>query len=212
MSAGLPKIWIITDPRHRDGPVAPIARALRDCRPGAIGVQLRAKQASDRQLVAWGRELRGITTASGSLLTVNRRPDVAEIVGADGVHLPERGLSPDEIRRHFPNLRLVGASRHDRRGLQHAERDRATFAFLSPVFPVPGKGRPLGLDGFVARIVDVGIPTYALGGVGVEHLVPLIDAGAAGVAVQRAVYGAYDPAQAVRSLLGELDKIGGSGD
>ncbi|MGB5285824.1 MAG: thiamine phosphate synthase, partial [Polyangiales bacterium] len=88
----LPRIWIITDPDRPDGPVAAIRRALEGCPAGALGVQLRAKHATDRQLVQWGRELRELTRRTGSVLTVNRRLDVAQIVGADGVHLPERGI------------------------------------------------------------------------------------------------------------------------
>jgi thiamine-phosphate pyrophosphorylase len=212
MRAGLPRIWIITNPKHPDGPVAPIARALDGCPPGMVGVQLRAKEVPGRQLVAWGRELRAVTNASGSALTVNRRADVARIVGADGVHLPELGLSPRELRAQWPQMRLIGVSRHDRIGLERAADDRATFAFLSPVFPVPGKGDPMGIDGFRTAIADVGIPTYALGGIEGEHLKPLIAVGAAGVAVRRAIYDAPDPRAALHGFLRELDKTGANGD
>jgi len=51
MNEGLPRIWIITDPNHPDGPMAPVRRALEGCPPGVLGVQLRAKRASDRQMV-----------------------------------------------------------------------------------------------------------------------------------------------------------------
>ena len=98
MTPALPRIWIITDPSHPDGPVIPARRALEKSRPGLVGVQLRAKRASDRQLLQWGRELRAVTRATGSVLLVNRRADVAQIVGADGVHLPERGLRATDIR------------------------------------------------------------------------------------------------------------------
>ncbi len=212
MRAGLPRIWIITNPGHPEGPVAPIARALDGCPPGVVGAQLRAKQVPDRELVAWGHELRSVTRASGSLLTVNRRADVAQIVGADGVHLPELGLSPEELRTHWPQMRLIGVSRHDRDGLRRASADGATFAFLSPVFAVPHKGRPIGLEGFQAAIADVGIPTYALGGVGADDVGSLIGAGAAGVAVRRAIYDARDPKAALQRLLRELDKSIASGD
>jgi len=212
MSEGLPRIWIITDPDHREGPVTPIRRALDGCPPGVLGVQLRARQASDRQLVHWGRELRQLTGDTGAILTVNRRPDLAQIVGADGVHLPERGLPPIEIRRHWPFLRIVGVSRHDRRGLEAAEREQASYAFLSPVFHVPGKAPPIGLNGFGRAIADVGIPTYALGGIGPEDLRPLLRVGAFGVGIRRAIYTTERPYEALQRFLGELDKSVSSGE
>ena len=133
MRQDLPRIWIITDPSHPDGPVAPVRRALEGCPPKVLGVQLRAKRASDRQIVQWGHALRAITRDIGCTLTVNRRADLAEIVDADGVHLPELGLPPTEIRERWPSFRMLGVSRHDRSGLASAERAGASYAFLSPV-------------------------------------------------------------------------------
>ncbi len=208
----LPRIWIVTNPDHPQGPVEPIAKALRDCPAGLVGVQLRAKHASDRELLAWGRELRAITRGVGAALTLNRRVDVAAIVEADGVHLPERGLLATEVRAHWPAFSWVGVSRHDDEGLRNAEAEGASFAFLSPVFEVPGKAPPLGIDGFARAIAGVGIPTYALGGLGPEHLRQVLAAGARGVAVRRAIYDAADPRDALLGLLHALDKASRNGD
>lgn len=205
MSGRLPRIWIITDPKHPDGPVAPIRRALADCPPGLVGVQLRAKGISDRQVVAWGRELRSLTRATGCVLTLNRRVDLAEVVAADGVHLPERSLPIGDLRRHWPQLAMIGVSRHDRQGLEEAERDGATYAFLSPIFDVPGKAWPIGIEGFATAIADVGIPTYALGGIEPKRLRALLAAGGAGVAICRAIYGASQPERALQQFVGALD-------
>lgn len=212
MRVELPRIWIITNPEHADGPVAPIARALEGCRAGAVGVQLRAKGANDRDLIAWGRALRVVTERRSCLLTVNGRPDVAEIVGADGVHLPETGLALNALRSHWPDIPLVGVSRHDRDGLLRAARERATFAFLSPVFPVPGKAEPIGVEGFASQIATVGMPTYALGGVSAADVTSLTAAGARGIAVRRAIYDAPDPRAALQHLLGKLDKTTSNGE
>lgn len=206
MTARLPRIWIITNPDHPDGPVAPIERAIGACPPGLLGIQLRAKGVSDRQLVQWGRELRSLASASGSAFAVNRRPDIAQIVGADGVHLPELGLRPTELRRHWPALRTIGVSCHDRAGLEMAVGGGATYAFLSPIFDVPEKNPPMGIDGFRAAIAGVGIPTYALGGIGPEHVRALLEAGAFGVAVCRAIYAAARPGEALGQFVLELDK------
>ena len=212
MTQGLPRIWIITDPNHPDGPVAPVRHALEGCPPGVLGVQLRAKRASDRQIVRWGHELRAITRDTGSALTVNRRTDLAAIVGADGVHLPELGLPPAEIHQHWPSFPILGVSRHDRRGLEAAVRERASYALLSPVFHVPGKARPLGVHGFRDAIAGVEMPTYALGGLRPEDLTPLLRAGAFGVAIRRAVYASEQPNEEVQLFLRELDKFLSSGE
>lgn len=212
MRPTLPKIWIITNPAHRDGPVAPLAKALEDCPPGIVGVQLRAPEATDRELVAWGRSLRAITRDVGATLTVNRRLDIAEIVGADGVHLPERALSPGQARAHASGLRLVGVSRHDRPGLVEAAEQGASFAFLSPVFDVPDKALPMGIGGFRGAIAGVDLPTYALGGIDATTVPALLRAGARGIAVRRAIYDAPDPKATLDALLGALDNDPANGE
>lgn len=199
-------------PESDRGPVLPIREALRGSPIGFVGVQLRAKRVSDRQLVAWASELRDLTSACGAALTVSGRPDVAQIAHADGVHLPERGLSVSTVRSEWPELSLVGVSRHDGEGLREAKADGADFAFLSPVFEVPDKGPPLGIRGFASSIANVGIPTYALGGVSAEDARMLLDAGARGIAVRRAVYDAHDPKRALQTLLDALDNADATGE
>lgn len=205
MGGALPTIWIITQPENPRGPIVPLESALRNAPPGRVGVQLRAPGVADRRLVEWGHSLRALTAASGTVLTVNRRWDVAKIVAADGVHLPESGLSPAQIRDQWPEIRLIGVSRHDRAGLHRARTDGANFAFLSPVGDVPGKGKPMGVRGFSEAIAGVGIPTFALGGVGADEAGPLVAAGAHGLAARRAIYHAKDPEGALRRLVDAVD-------
>ena len=206
MPPALPQVWIITDPNDARGPVAAIAEALADCPAGRVGVQLRAKGASGRQLEAWGHHLREVTTASANPFVVNGRIDIALIVKADGVHLPENGIPAPRIRRTWPQLSLIGESKHDADGLMAAGRDEAIYAFLSPVFDVPEKGTPMGVDDFRSARTRVALPVFALGGIKPDNVAALAAAGAAGVAVQRAVYNAQDPAKVVRDLLDEFDK------
>lgn len=166
---------------------------------------MRAKRVSDRQLVQWGHELRALTRPAGCVLAVNRRVDVAQIVGADGVHLPELALPAAEVRQQWPALAMIGVSRHDPEGLAAAVQDRASYAFLSPVFHVPGKAQPIGIHGFGRAIADVGIPTYALGGIGADDVKALLAAGAFGVAIRRAIYTASQPNRALQTFIRELD-------
>jgi len=153
-----------------------------------------------------------LTQTAGQLLTINRRPDVAQIVGADGVHLPELGLPAAALRQRWPELGLIGVSRHDRHGLRVAERDGASYAFLSPIFEVPDKAMPIGIHGFRAAIASVGIPTYALGGIGPEDLPALFAAGAFGVAIRRAVYSTTEPQAALQRFVRALDKSLANGE
>jgi thiamine-phosphate pyrophosphorylase len=137
---------------------------------------------------------------------INQRPDVAALVEADGVHLPENSMPVDRVRETWPELRWLGQSRHDRQGLLRSEKDGVSYAFLSPVFDVPDKGPGLGVDGFREAIAGVSTPVYALGGITPYSTEDLREAGAYGVAVKRSVYRASHPSEVVRQLLAVLDK------
>ena len=84
------------DPRW---PVGPVEQARAACDGGASVVQLRAKHATDSQTVAWGREIRDLTRASGARFVVNDRFDLALLCDADGVHLGQDDLAPADILR-----------------------------------------------------------------------------------------------------------------
>jgi thiamine-phosphate diphosphorylase len=201
----LPRIWLITMPEDPRGPVAPLEQALKHSPPGTTGVQLRAKESSDRQVVEWGHALRDLTRRHSAPLLVNRRADVASVIDADGVHLPEGHLGVERVRSLGSAAWLIGVSCHDPEGLRRAEAEGADFAALSPVSEVPGKAPPLGVEGFASAIEGVGIPTFALGGVQPAHVDCLIRAGAAGLALRRPAY-SNDPAASLLAYLRELDK------
>lgn len=156
----------ITD-RHRGDPVKALAK-LSGCE-----VQVREKDLDGRALLALVREV----MALGHPTWVNDRADVAQIAGAYGVHLPEAGLVPADVR----GLR-IGVSRH-------APEDVAVDSVqLGPIFATPGKGPPLGIGvlGYRPRARLV-----AVGGIDTpEKAAACIAAGADAVAVIRA---AHDP-------------------
>ncbi|MGB5810912.1 MAG: thiamine phosphate synthase [Polyangiales bacterium] len=200
----LPRIWLITDPEAPAGPLHAIRAALDGPGRDRVAVVLRAKEASGRTFLEWAEALRRWTTSSRSALYIHGRPDVAQVVAAEGVHLAESGLPIATVRARWPML-TVGVSRHDREGLRTAANLGADYAFLSPVHAVAGKNPPLGIGGFARIVVDTTTPVVALGGVEPEHVAPLLEVGAQGVAVQRALYRAKDPRQALDRLLHALD-------
>ena len=79
---------------RRAGRISPVAQARAACAGGAAVVQLRAKHALDRELLAWAAEIRALTRAPGALFLVNDRFDLALAAGADGAHLGQDDLPP----------------------------------------------------------------------------------------------------------------------
>lgn len=196
-------LYLITDPSAGDV-IGATRAALAATPPGAVAVQARAKGASARELAALASALAPVCRAASAPLLVNDRADVAKVAGADGVHLPEAGLSVADARAILGAGAPIGRSCHDRAGLEAAARAGASFATLAPIREVPGKGAPLGAAGLAAAVRGLELPVFALGGLAARDVPELLSAGARGVAVVRAVYGAADPAAAARELVSAL--------
>jgi thiazole tautomerase (transcriptional regulator TenI) len=153
-------------------------------RGGADFVQVRAKELGSRALLTLVREVIAEVGRKDAVL-VNSRPDVAELAGARGVHLPERGLDPRAVRLAFPGL-LIGVSCHDGDGLARAADAGADFALIGPVFETPGKeSRALGPSRLEELLRGLTVPVLAVGGVTPERVDVLRRCGMRGVAAIR---------------------------
>ncbi len=196
---------------------APLSERVREaCEAGVRAVQLREKDLPGRELFELATRLREETARHGAALFVNDRLDIALATGANGVHCPENGFSPDVAARVIKAAaageakQTVGASVHSPTGALRAQEQGADFITFGPVFATPSKaawGEPQGLDALelVCRRVD--LPVFAVGGVTAERAAACLERGAAGVAVISAVMTAPDVACAVaafESALGTL--------
>jgi thiamine-phosphate pyrophosphorylase len=184
---------------------AALERALAAAPPGRVGVQLRAKQRSPRAQYELALPLLALCRAHGVACLINDRIDLALALGAEGVQLPEQSLPLSDARRLLGEQALIGVSCHDAAGLTAAANGGASFATLSPVFDSPDKGPPLGIAGFTQLARASALPVLALGGITARDAPALRRATAAGIAVISSVFGAADPAAAVRDLLAGWD-------
>ena len=198
-----PRLMIVTDTN-----VAPlgtlerrIERALEAAIPRSIIVQLRDRTLGDRARVALGRRLAELSFRHGQYFIVNERCDMARVLGAVGVHLPEHGVAPVDARAVLGPRAWVSCATHRP---DASVPTGANALVLSPVI-APRKGRPaLGIPG-VARARSAMGPEhrpllYALGGVDESNAADCIANGADGVAVIGAVLKSDDPRPLLRAI------------
>lgn len=197
-----PAVHLITDRRLVPDLADAARRALSGAPPGAVAIHLREKDLEGAALLRLARALAGVCRERGQLLLVNDRVDVALAAGADGVHLPARGIPPADARRLLGAGRLVGVSCHSAEDVRRARDAGADYATFGPVFDTPSKrayGPPVGLEA-LARAAGLGLPLVGLGGIDPADAPQVFAHGARGVACIRAWLGAADPAAAVRAL------------
>ena len=158
------------------------ATARRAVAGGATVVQLRLKAAPTSEIVHLGQSLADLDAE----LIVNDDVDAALELGC-GVHLGQS--DPGIERAHEAGIPL-GISVAKRREAAVAEFAGATYLGAGPIWATPSKpdaGVPIGLDGLRDICLSVSIPVVAIGGIDASNAAECIHAGAAGVAVIRAV-------------------------
>lgn len=116
-------------------------------------------------------------------LLINADLDLAEEIGADGVHLSSRQLRAMNDQSDVSS-QCLSASCHSLKEVRQAQSLSLDFVVLSPVFPTQSHpdAQPLGWERFSEITDEISIPVYALGGLGTHDHVAAWHAGAQGVA------------------------------
>ncbi len=165
-------------------------------RGGVDIVQIREKSLSDGALLEVLRQAREITRRLGVPLVVNDRPDLARLAEADYVHVGQDDLPVAAARTLGVE---VGQSTHAPSELAATDAD---YAGVGPVYATPTKaGRPaVGLEYVRHAAAHAHVPWFAIGGIDASNVAEVVAAGAARVAVVRAICDAVDPERAAAEL------------
>ena len=206
------RLYGIIDPERTGGrdPVDLVRRAVSG---GATLIQYRDKHGEGRRLVELARALKAVLEGTGVPLLVNDRVDIALAAGADGVHLGQDDMHPNEARdllglRAIIGLTLKTPDQADRMAGMPIDYGciGGVFATMSKNNPAP----PVGVEGLRkilshARLANRG-PVGAIAGIDVLNAQAVIAAGADGIAVISALFMANDPQAEARRLRGIVDQ------
>ena len=171
-------------------------------RAGVDVIQLRDKQLADRHLLERARRLRELTGSTPTLFVMNDRPDLANLAGADGVHVGQDELTVDDARNIAGPELLVGVSTHSAAQARQAVLDGADYIGVGPTFPSTTKHFDAftGLDLLRQVSAETNLPTFAIGGINLDNLVAVLATGCRRVAVSGAVQTAEEPIAAVERI------------
>ena len=174
---------------------------------GARIVQLRDKTSPLSRVLAEGREIRRLTREAGAIFIVNDRVDVALALEADGVHLGPDDFPPAEARRLLGAERIVGVSVNSVEEAEAALRDGASYLGVGAIFGTTTKadaGEPIGLERLKEIKRATPLPVVAIGGIALNSIRSVSEAGADAAAVVSAVVCAEDMLEATRALVEEF--------
>ena len=174
---------------------------LRDCNRvaeqmvtgGVDLIQLRGKGKSINELVDFASKIHEITARSDTPLIVNDHAEIAAQVPVEGVHVGQDDDSILIARQKAGRDLIVGKSTHSLTQAYTARDEGADYVGFGPIFVTPTKPdyKPIGLGDIRHVHLDVGIPIFCIGGINIDNLQQVIDAGAKRVVMVSALLTAH---------------------
>jgi 8-oxo-dGTP diphosphatase len=150
-------------------------------------IQVREKQLDSTALRTFAQQIIAMSRPYGAKVILNSYIELAQGIGADGVHLTTKQLMQCKTR---PDCLWVGASCHDRDELTHAGVLGLDYVTLSPILPTRSHPEAAGMGWlqFQKLIEDYPLPVFSLGGMRQAHLTEAWQHGAHGISMQREVW------------------------
>lgn len=175
---------------------------------GTDCIQIREKEMDAGPLLDHIREVIDLVAGRAAVI-VNDRPDLALLAGAQGVHLGQTDLSPQDARKLLGDQMIIGVSTSNLDQAKHAKDDGADYCGVGPMFPTTTKHKPdlAGPDYLRAYLAWAGLPHLAIGGIHADNVNALAKVGCRGIAVSSAICAADDPGQASASLSGAIAAV-----
>lgn len=186
-------LYAITDPDLLPGErlLSAVAAALKG---GAVMVQYRDKQASEREARQRGASLLALCREFNVPLIINDNPALARELGADGVHLGRSDPDLAGSRQLLGANAIIGASCQgdNAHALQIAANpvDYVAFGRFFPSNTKSGAGQ-VSLQ-VLENARSLPVPRVAIGGITLDNAPPVIAAGADLLAVVQGLFGAPD--------------------
>lgn len=172
----------------------------------ATVVQWRFKHLDDAAALAGAREIRAATRAVGAAFFINDRPDIARVVGADGIHVGQEDFDPGEVRALLPDA-LIGVSTHNPMQFDEALMKPVDYIAVGPVFETASKVNPdpvVGLEFVSWARRRSQRPIVAIGGITLARAPEVVAAGADGLAVISELMKVEAPDAAARAFVSAI--------
>lgn len=166
-------------------------------------LQVRKKPAGPGELEALATLARQLTAEIGAAtLIVNDDLELAEHIGADGVHLGQRDMPLAEARGRTDMI--IGVSTHSLEQLDEAVSGGADYVAFGPVFETRTKQNPeptVGLELLAQAVERAGeVPVVAIGGITGDNIADVAATGVAAACSIGWVNDSKDPAARARQI------------
>jgi thiamine-phosphate pyrophosphorylase len=198
------KLYLITDRKLFNAHCSMYLEIETVLEAGVKAIQLREKDMPARELLDMAYWMRELTNEYEAKFFVNDRVDIALAVKADGVHLGRNSIPVHAVKKICGGRLLIGVSTHSPDEAVQAEKEGADFITLGPIYKTPSKlkyGPPIGVDALKKVKSLSSLPVFAVGGIKIEKVKEVMDAGADGIALISAILSAENIGKTTEEFL-----------
>ena len=162
---------------------------------GCTWIQLRFKTQDQVELMKLAENVKKVCALYNALFIVNDHVDVAKCIDADGVHLGLQDMPTNHARNILGENKIIGGTANTLQDVTSRIAENCNYVGLGPFRFTTTKEKlspVLGLNGY-ERILNaisknkIQIPIYAIGGITLDDVTPLIRTGVYGVAISGAL-------------------------
>ncbi|WP_264526292.1 thiamine phosphate synthase [Flavobacterium sp. N502536] len=158
---------------------------------GCDWVQLRFKNQTEKDTFALAEAVKFLCEEYLANFIVNDNLYLAQQIAADGVHLGLSDMKIDEARAILGNTKIIGATANTFEDIESHIKNGCDYIGLGPFRFTTTKEKLspiLGLSGYFKIIQELKrnkleIPVYAIGGITLNDISPLMETGIHGIAV-----------------------------
>ena len=206
-------LYVIIDPEVTGGR-EPIDVAKAAINGGARMLQLRDKLRDKGEQMPLAIALRDLCAANQALLIINDHADISAALGPEhvGLHVGQTDLAVADARKILAPGQLLGRSNRDIDLIiesQEMGADHVAFGSMYNTTTKPMIRDPQGPERLKQARAVAQVPLVAIGGITVDNVAPVVEAGADAICVTAAVGSAPDPEASAAALTEAIRAAGG---
>lgn len=162
---------------------------------GCRWVQIRMKDASDEEITKVVEEVKPPCLETETFLILNDRVELAKKLDVGGVHLGKTDMLPSKARMLLGPAAVIGVTANTIDDIKAVRSLDVDYIGMGPYADTKTKKNLapiLGLEGIRSlctemQQLEINISHVAVGGIGIDDVVPLMEAGVNGIAVSGAI-------------------------
>ena len=204
-------LYVIIDPQVTGGR-DPMDIAIAAVRGGAAMLQLRDKLRDKGEILSLATPLQQLCQENNVMLIVNDHVDLGATIGSAGVHVGQTDMPVDQVRKVLAPHQVLGRSNREFDQLVESQEMGADHVAFGAIYRTTTKGvgrPPQGIEPLRRARELAKVPLVAIGGINIDNVAPVVEAGADAICVTAAVASAAEPEAAASAMVEAIRLAGG---